>query len=64
MAPPLVSACQFYISLAPARLDGYLAALPAMSLIPFTPFSFQRFKLSTFLVTRHPSLVTSFDRQK
>ena len=28
------------ISAAPAALDRYLAALPAMSLIPFAPFDF------------------------
>jgi len=28
------------ISAAPAALDRYLAALPAMSLIPFAPFRF------------------------
>jgi len=30
------------ISAAPAALDRYLAALPAMSLIPFAPFAQQR----------------------
>jgi hypothetical protein len=33
------SAFQFCISAAPAALDRYLAAVPAMSLIPFVPFS-------------------------
>ena len=31
---------QVCISAAPAALDRYLAALPAMSLIPFAPFYF------------------------
>jgi hypothetical protein len=30
--------CTRCISIAPAMLDRYLAALPAMSLIPFAPF--------------------------
>jgi len=30
----------FCISTAPAALDRYLAALPAMSLIPFAPFPY------------------------
>ncbi len=36
-----VSVC---ISAAPAALDRYLAAVPAMSLIPFTPFSISVFQ--------------------
>jgi len=36
-----VSVC---ISAAPAALDRYLAAVPAMSLIPFTPFSISAFQ--------------------
>jgi len=39
---------RFCISAAPAALDRYLAAVPAMSLIPFAPFRCQRFSFSVF----------------
>ena len=40
-----VSVC---ISAAPAAFDRYLAAVPAMSLIPFTPFRISAFQMSVF----------------
>ena len=38
---------RFCISAAPAALDRYLAAVPAMSLIPFAPFRCQRLYLGS-----------------
>jgi hypothetical protein len=58
-----ISVC---ISAAPAPLDRYLAASPAMSLIPFAPFSFSAFSFrkppqqldrSTPQLPRHVSAV-------
>ncbi len=40
--------CTRCISVAPAMLDRYLAALPAMSLIPFAPFFTADFLASFF----------------
>src|SRR6266487_4095316 len=41
---------RFCISAAPAALDHYLAAVPAISLIPVAPFRFQRPVLPRFLL--------------
>ena len=46
------------ISAAPAALDRYLAALPAMSLIPFAPFFL--LLTSSFLLLTFPAAVGSF----
>src|ERR1700731_541675 len=40
------------ISAAPAALDRYLSALPAMSLIPFAPFSVSAFDVSPLFALR------------